>query len=93
MLRISEATEEAIRRVRQQLQEPQRDSRSESPEKTYCIVVQERRCGGSHGVVRPEARLRELLDRALLLVPRRADEDPHTKGTNMLSACSNDARH
>ena len=44
-------------------------------------------------MVRPEARLRELLDRASLLVPRRAHKDPHTEGTDMQSACSNDARH
>ena len=32
-------------------------------------------------MVRPEARLRELLDRASLLVPRRADEDPRSELT------------
>ena len=42
VLRLSEAMEEAMRRVRQQLQEPQRGIRSESPGETYYGVVQER---------------------------------------------------
>ena len=44
-------------------------------------------------MVRPEARLRELLDVASLLVRRRSDKDPHTEGRDKQSACSNDARH